>query len=558
MTENLLRSISRKIKSLTPLTVLSSAILISACEGKNSESSIKSISINDSYSIATEQKLVRGNYSGPFSLDPHHAIGMDPNIVRDLHEGLVAEAPGGGIRAAVASHWEMLDSKTYLFHLRPTARWSNGDSLTAHDFVFSWQRLVDPATASPHGSYLTDAKVLNAGKINRGELPTEQLGIQAVDDHTVQITLETPVAYFLQTLVHIATFPVHKETILQHGESWTAAGKHVGNGAFKLDRFLQNERVELVCNDFYWDAKSVRLDRVTFLPITEQRAELNRYLAGELDITARVPPPMISSTRKERPGELFVFPTLQTRTLELNTSSAPLNDVNVRRALALAIDRDVITEKMWKRGDLPAYSLVPPGADGSMIFMPDWAQWSQSQREAEARKLLSEAGYSAEEPLRIRYTYLQSSSKKRMALAIAAMWKKTLPVIVEMKGADLNALLDNVENGDFNLVESGIHATYEEPSGTLNYFLSTAVENPTGFSSPEYDRAMLESVGLEDPSQRLDRYATAERIISEEMPVIPLYHKFEAVLVKPHVRGYEPSAIGHVYSRDLWVEPRQH
>lgn len=537
------------------LALLFSLFLLPGCEENQPTSSTQVHNPTGPGKPEIRQELVRGNYSGPFSLDPHHAVGMDPNIIRDLHEGLVAEAPGGGIRAAVASHWEILDSKTYLFHLRPTARWSNGDLVTAHDFVYSWQRLVNPVTASPHARYLADTKVLNAAKISSGKLPPEQLGISAIDDHTLEVRLETSVPYFLDTLVDSATFPVHKDTILKDGESWASAGKHVGNGAFSLDIWQPNERVELVRNSFYWDAANVRLNKVTFLPISADTAEMNRYLAGEIDITSGIPTSMIQSLRRERPEEVILHPTLQTKILEINTGKPPFDNVKVRRALALSIDRKVITEKIWQRGDLPAYSLVPPTPSQSRIFTPDWALWSQNQRDNKARNLLSEAGYSPKSPLRFTFTYMSSSNGKRMALALASMWEKALPAQVEVKTIDGQALIDNVMNGDFTLFSSGIPATYNEPSSFLNGLLSAAGMNFTGFNNPQYDRAMLDSLTHANSTDRLAQYAIAERILSEEMPIIPLYHKIEGILVKPHVRGFEPSMLGHVYSRDLWIEP---
>ena len=540
------------------LCVLPAFLLIAAllgCEKHHSGTSSEITNSSGSEGTQAKQALVRGNYHEPFSLDPHFAQGMDPHIIRDLQEGLVAEAPGGGIRPAVASHWEMLDSKTYLFHLRPAAKWSNGDPITAQDFVYSWQRLVDPATASPHASYLADIKVLNAGEINRGELPAKQLGIRAIDDHTLKISLETSVPYFLSTLVDSATFPVHQDTILKYGHRWTSVGKHVGNGAFSLDIWQPNERIELVRNPQYWDALNVRLNRVIFLPITAENAELNRYLAGEIDITSGIPSSLISSLRQERPEELILHPTFQTRFLELNTRTPPFDNIKVRRALALAIDRNVIVEKLWKRGDLPAYSLVPPTKGQSSIFTPEWALWSQDQREDEARNLFSEVGYSAKAPLRFTYTHMASNNSKKMALALAAMWENALPAEVEIKSIDGKALIDNVMNGDFTLLSSGTNALYNEPSGMLNGLLSTAGQNFTGFSSPEYDKSMQDSLSLEDPIQRFAQYAVAEGILSEDMPIIPLYHKVEGILVKPHVRGYKPSMIGHIYSRDLWIDP---
>ncbi|WP_237068329.1 peptide ABC transporter substrate-binding protein [Microbulbifer guangxiensis] len=540
------------------LALACSLALLSGCERNDPSSLDQPHNTAEPDQPKNRQELVRGNYSGPFSLDPHHAIGMDPNIIRDLFEGLVAAAPGGGIRAAAASNWEMPDSKTYVFHLRPTARWSNGDQVTANDFVYSWQRLVDPATASPHGSYLSDIKVLNAARISRGELPVENLGIRAIDSHTLEISLESPVSYFLQTLVDSATYPVHEETISRYGESWTSAGNLVGNGAFTLDIWRINERVELARNPLYWDFSNVRLNRVTFLPIASESAELNRYLAGEIDITAGIPTSMISSLRQERHEEIVMYPTLQTKILEINTAKKPLDNVKVRRALALAIDRDLITEKLWQRGDIPAYSLVPPNASRRRLFTPDWSEWPQSRREEESRNLLTEAGYSKDSPLRFSFSYISSSHNKKMALALAAMWQKALPVEVDFKNTDGKALMEDIKNGDFNLFSSGLHATYNEPSGMLNGFLSTAGLNLTGFNNPDYDRVLQLSTGKQDTNDRQAQYAMAEQILSEDMPAIPLYHKTEAVLVKPHVRGYEPNMIGHVYSRDLWVEPRQH
>lgn len=538
------------------LALLFSLVLLPGCEENRPASSAQVHNPAGADQQEIRQELVRGNFIEPFSLDPHYGGGMDANIIRDLNEGLVAEAPGGDIRPAVASHWEIPDSKTYVFHLRPNAQWSNGSPLTAHDFVYSWQRLVNPATASPHARYLADAKVLNAGKILSGELPVEQLGIQAMDDHTLRVSLESAVPYFLKTLVDSATFPIHRETVSNYGDQWTAVGKHVGNGAFRLSARHVNERIEIVRNPLYWDAAQVHLDKVTFLPIGSASAELQRYLAGEIDITASAPPPMLPALRQERPEELALHPTMETKILVLNSLKSPFNDVDTRRALALAIDRDVITEKVWQRGDIPAYSLVPPGEDDTAIFTPAWASWPQEQREAEARRLLERAGYSAKRPLKFTFSYMSSDNKKRMAIALAAMWEKVIGAEVELRDMDGKALYESIMNRDFTITEAGIRAQYNDPSSMLNPLLSGSAQAAPGFKNTDYDRTLEESLAIDDSSARLSHYASAEQILSEDMPIIPLFHKVEGILIKPHVAGYEPSAIYHTYSRDLWIEPK--
>ena len=384
--------------------------------------------------LAKVQELVRGNGTEVASLDPHKTEGVpESHVIRDLLEGLVNQDSQGNTIPGVALSWETTDNKLFTFHLRKDAKWSNGDPVTAEDFVYSFKRVVDPVTASPYAWYLEMTNMVNAKEIIEGTADKETLGVKAIDPYTLQVTLTTAVPYFVKMMGHTTVKPVHKASIEKFGDKWTKPENFVGNGAFTIANWVVNERIELVPNNNYWDNAHTVLTKVTFLPIENQVSEMNRFLSGEIDITNELPNEHYKRLAKDHAESVSIPGNLCSYYYGFNNAKAPFNDVRVRKALSYAIDRNVITKFLLGQGQKPAYFLTPEIVAGFHPQMPAYGKLTQKQRVQEAKDLLSEAGFNKQNPLKFTLLYNTSENHKKIAAAIQSMWKKSLGVDVELE-----------------------------------------------------------------------------------------------------------------------------
>ncbi|UOO82639.1 ABC transporter substrate-binding protein [Uruburuella testudinis] len=485
--------------------------------------------------------ITRNNVTEPQSLDPHQITGVpEINIVRDLFEGLVETDEKGDIIPAVAESWHSDDNKVWTFTLRADAKWSNGEPVTAEDFVYSWRRLVDPNTASPYASYLQAAKIDNIDDILAAKKAPESLGVKAIDPQTLEITLTAPVPYFPKMLYHAATKPVHRATVEKFGVKWTQPEHFVGNGAYKISKWVVNERIELAKNPEYRDAAAVKTERMVFLPIGSQTDDVARYKAGEVDITDALPPEMFAKLRAEHPDELKISPYLCTYYLEINNQKAPFDDARVRKALALTLDRDTIAAKVLGRGEEPAYNLTRVGTADFVPYVPAWTKMDYTARIDEAKKLLAQAGYSEGKPLTFTFLYNTSEQHKKIAVAAASMWKQALGFVnVKLENQEWKTYLDNRRNGNYQLARASWCGDYNEPSTFLNTLRSGNSSNRAFYQSAEYDALLDKTLDADiDAAARSELYRRAESKIDEDAAIIPVYGYVNARLVKPHIGGY--------------------
>ncbi|OXY83734.1 ABC transporter substrate-binding protein [Oceanimonas doudoroffii] len=505
--------------------------------------------------LADTQRLVRGNGTEPASLDPHKVEGVpEGNVLRDLFEGLVNSGPQGEVVPGVAERWETKDNLVYVFHLRKDARWSNGDLVTAADFVYAFRRAVDPATASPYSWYLEKATIQQATEVVNGRLPPEELGVKALNEHTLEITLASPVPYFVSMLSLAPTYPVHRGTLEQHGDTWTRVGNMVSNGAYRLSNWVVNERIELKRNPHYWNDEHTVLDEVAYLPIASQNAEMNRFLSGELDMTYDIPLEHFKRLRQERPDAIRVGGYVGTYYYIFNTRKPPFNDARIRKALSYAIDRDIIAGKVMGQGELPAYTLAPRVVDGFTPPALDWAGWSQTERNERARSLIEQAGYGRGNPLRFELLYNTSENHRKVAVAIASMWKKHLGVEVELVNQEWKTYLDTKTQGNFDVARAGWIADYNEASSMLDLMQSSHGNNDGKYSNPGFDRLMSRSRLATDVQARNDLYARAEEMLAVDMPLAPIYQYVKARLVQPRVGGYPNNPLDNIYSKDMYIK----
>jgi oligopeptide transport system substrate-binding protein len=534
------------------------AALVSGCGGGAGESAMGGLEAQIGGASGTElaerQVLHVGNEAELQTLDPHRAEDTASfNVLLDLYEGLLAEAPNGDLIPGVAVDWTVSDDgKTYVFNLRREARWSNGDPVTAQDFVYSLRRGVDPKTLSVYSYILSP--LLNADDITAGKRPPEELGVRAIDAYTLEIKLANPTPYFLGLMAHSMSYPVHRASLEAHGDQWTRPGNLVGNGAFKLDDWVVQSHIKVVRNPYYWDNSSTKLEEVWFYPTEDLNAEFQRFRALELDMTGIVPAAQIGFIRENYADELVIAPYLGSYYYGFNVTRPPFKDnPKLRRALSLAVNRDVITKQILNLGQISSYGFVPPIPGYTQQQMPE-ASWTQEQREAEAKRLYAQAGYGPNNPLRTEIMYNTQEDHRRIAVAIASMWKQVLGVEAEILNQEWKVFLDTRNQKiDTQVYRQGWIGDYNDPFTYLEILRSTAGQNDTGYNNPEYDRLVAASQSALEPHARMQLLQEAERVMLADMPILPLYIYVRARLVQPWVGGYEPNIMDRHRHKYMYV-----
>ncbi|MDC9587786.1 ABC transporter substrate-binding protein [Xenorhabdus sp. XENO-10] len=500
--------------------------------------------------LAKKQEIVRNNGAEPASLDVNKVEGnIALNIINDFFDTLVGTDKKGNILPKLAASWDTKDNKTWIFHLRKGIKWSDGTSITAHDVVFSWRRLTNPKTMSPYGSYFVDASVVNAKEILAGKKKVEELGVKALDDSTLEVRLEKPIGYFLQMLTFPITVPISEKVVEKYGDKWTQPGFFVSSGAFKLSEWKVNEKIIGVRNPYYWDNKNTVINKVTYLPLSSDVSDLNRYLAGEIDITFTIPLGSFASLKKNIGSQIHISPILSTYYYAFNNKKPPFNDIRVRQALSFALDRNIIAKKIVAQGQIPAYTFLPPGIGGFKFKQPDYETWTQAQRIKKAKQLLNEAGFNKNNPLEFNLVYNSSEMHKKIAIAATSMWKKNLGVIANIQTKEWKVLLDNEHQGKFDVVRAGWISDYSSPMSFLNIFTTYQTNNVSFYSNKDFDNWVhkaRETNNQKDFQQAID-------ILTKDTPIAPVYYYVTAQLVKPYIGGYYSSLIGMTATKDLYV-----
>jgi oligopeptide transport system substrate-binding protein len=503
---------------------------------------------------SADQTLHKDNGAEPQTLDPHRATGVpEGNILRDLFEPLVMEAPNGDLIPGAAESWTISENGlVYTFRMRVDGRWSNGDPVTADDFVYSLRRAVDPATLSTYSSILYPIK--NAQAVNRGELLPEQLGVAAPDPRTLRIRLEAPTPYFLGLLNHSMSYAVHRPSVEQHAERFARAGNLVGNGAYVLNDWVVQSHVELVRNANYREDANTTIDRVLYYAIENAEAVLKRYRADELDFTQSVPSKQLEWIKASMPDEYIQAPYLGSYYFGFNTTRPPFKgQTGLRRALSMAIDRDIITGKLTAAGELPAYGWVPP-VQGYEPQQPAWADWTQQERNKEAQRLYKEAGYDENNPLVVEILYNTSEGHKRISIAIASMWKQVLGVETRLMNQEWKVFLQTrAARIKTQAFRSGWIGDYNDAYTFAQLLHSGNAQNDSGWANAAYD-ALLDKAAVEGDQQLRATYMQqAEQILLEDAPLMPVYFYVSKHLVKPWVGGVETNIMDHVYTKDLYI-----
>lgn len=504
--------------------------------------------------LAARQVLRRGNGAEPQSLDPHKSEGVpESNLQRDLFEGLVNDDADQGVVPGAARAWEVsADGTVYIFHMREDGRWSNGDPVTARDFEYGLRRSVDPATLSNYSIMLRP--ILNAEEVIAGELPPEALGVRAIDDLTLEIRLEAPTPYFLGVLSHSSAYPVHRPSVERYGTRWARPGRLVSNGAYRLKDWVMQSHIIMERNPYYWDNANTTIDEVWFYPIENQSTELQRYRADALDLTYDLPFRQLGWIRENLPDELVISEYLGVYYFGLNTTQPPFKDnVELRRALNLAVDREILTQQVTTAGEIPAYGYVPAAANYEQV-VPEWAHWTQEERVAEARRLYEAAGYSRDNPLKVQILYNTHENHRTISVAIASMWKEALGVEVELVNQEWKVYLETRRTKQTTQVfRAGWIGDYNDAYNFLEILHSQSGLNDPGWNNPDYD-ALLEAAANEiDLERRAELMHQAEQLVLQEVPVIPVYFYVTKRLVKPWVGNYRPHVQDFILTKDLKI-----
>jgi len=507
----------------------------------------------DDIATSNQSLLNRGSAAEPESLDMHKTATFSAhNVQRDLGEGLAGLTSDGQLRRAAAEDWAISkDGLVYTFFLRADARWSNGDPVTADDFVYSYQRLVNPATAAIYVDAIAD--VQNAERILASELQPASLGVTAVSPTELQIRLRRPVPYFLSLLTHPSTFPVHRKTVEAFGETHSRPGRMVSNGAYRLVEWNVGSHIELVRNEYYWNNTNTAIDRVRYYITPQPMTELNRFRAGELDITSSIPSGAFAQMQAERPDEVRTSPSLGVYYYGFNLSNAKFaNNQKLRQALSMAIDRDAIATKIVGRGEQPAYSWVPEGIVGYQPRRLSYETMTQEERNEIARQLYKEAGYGPGNRLSFQLRYNTSESQERIALAIHSMWRDVLGVDVSLANEELGVLISNIQQAsDIEVFRLSWNGDYYDAHAFLSILEADNPSNFVRYGNADYDSLMARAAEQIDPDSREMFLGEAESVMLADHPLIPIYFYVNKSMVSKRVQGWGDNGLNYHYSQQL-------
>jgi len=502
----------------------------------------------------------RGNDADPETLDPQKTSTVyEDHILRDMYEGLmIYDAAAKVVPGAASAVQVSEDGKVYRFTMREGAKWSNGDAVKAGDFVFSLRRIMNPATGAKYANILYP--ILNAEKINKntGGAKLEDLGVKAIDDKTLEITLERPTPYFLELLTHGTGYPVHPASVEKHGANFTRPENKVTNGAYTLREWVPNSHLRLVKNPHFHDAANVKIDVVNYYPNKDLGAAARRFMAGELHSTSDMPADQVKFLRERLGDQVKISQRLGTWYLPVNTSKAPFNDARVRQALSMAIDREFIAETIWNGAFLPAYSFVPPGIGnyGEPAFA-DWKEMSPIDREERAKALLKEAGYGPGlKPLKVEIRYNTTDNNRNTVVAIGDMWKQ-IGVETSFINTDAKTHFAHLrDGGDFDVARAGWIGDYSDPQNFLFLLLSDNKGfNYARYQNPQFDELMRKADQETDLRKRAAVLLEAEKIVTRDQPYIPILYYANNNLVSNKLEGWVENVRGTHPTRFMSIKP---
>lgn len=498
--------------------------------------------------------LNRGNLSEVKSLDPNFIDGQwEAFLVGDMLMGLTTDAADGNPVPGVATSWEHSeDGKTWTFHLRSSV-WSDGVPVTAHDFVYGWQRIIDPKTAAPYSYYLWLIK--NGQAISDGKMPPSALGISAPDDQTVVLQLEHPAPYLLEYLLHQTTWPLPRHVVEKKGQAWSQPDNYVANGPYMIKEWVPNDHLTMVKNPRFFDAAHVRLKTINYYPTVDNIAAINRLRSGELDTLYTLPSVKIDWLRTNMKSELSMIPNLSNYYLAINFHHKPLDDIRIREALNLAYNREEMTKKIIKLGDPPAYSFVPPAI---AHFEPGahfaFQSMSYPDRIRKAQQLIQAAGYGPNNRLKLSYETSTTPDSKRYAAAYQAMLR-AIYVDIDIVQLDTQIHYRNMQQQNFDLAAAAWVADFDDASNFLDLLKTGSGNNYGLYSNPKFDALLDQAQNTADEKVRAGLLRQAEQVALDDYAVIPTRFGQTLDIIMPQVKGWIANTRNFNRSRWLWKEP---
>ncbi|MGA1742283.1 MAG: peptide ABC transporter substrate-binding protein [Pseudohongiellaceae bacterium] len=530
--------------------LLLSSLILTACGGGSNLSRVEQGTIDG--------VLHFGNGTNIQTTDPHIATGIpEHHVITSIFEGLVTKNPYTlEPEPGVAESWDISsDGLTYTFYLRENALWSNGDLITAEDFRWSWERALTPELAAQNSYMLYP--ILNAEAFNTGEISDfSQVGIKVISDLVLEVQLRAPTPFFLQLMDHYITYPVHRVTVESFGlytdnlSRWSREGNIVSNGPFELTEWQVNSHVRVEKRENYWDADTVKLNAIVFYPTENLITEERMFRDGLLHRTEEVPLDKVPVYLAEDPDSIVIAPYLSSYFYLINTTREPFNDVNVRRALSMAVDRDLLNETVLENIMQPAYFLTPPGTIGyepPVTFGYDPEQ---------ARALLADAGYPNGEGFpTFEILYNTQENHRKIAIAIQEMWREQLNINVSIVNQEWQVYLESVDNMNYDVARRGWVGDYVDPNTYLDMYITGGGNNNVGFSNPRYDEIVIDEAPLKlDNKERFALYREAETILMNEMPIIPIYIYQTKNLKSPDIKGAPSNIMDHYNWKYIYLE----
>ena len=501
-----------------------------------------------------------GNGSEPQGIDPHIVTGVpEHHILISLCEGLTIPNPdpkdSNGYIPGTAESWSISeDGKEYIFKLNKNAKWSNGEPVTADDFVWSWKRILTASLGSQYPDmlyYLEGAYEYHNGLTNN----FDEVGVKALDTHTLKVNLKNPTPFFIGLLSHYSTWPVHKETVLKYGDiddrngEWTRPGNFVCNGPFQLKTWELNNKIVVEKNPYYYDASIVRLNEIHYYPVSNVMTEDRMFRAGQLHLTSSFPTQKCPMYIEEKNPTFKIDPYMGTYFYRINTENKALSDVRVRKALAYSIDRKLLVDKVTQCGQIPAYSFTPPGSNG---YQPST---EIPYDPILAKELLAAAGYSPENPFpKLEILFNTNEGHRKVALAIQQMWQNELGIEVELVNQDWKVYLSREMVGDFQISRAGWIGDYEDPNTFLDLMRPNRGNNKTGWEDMDFDALIEKANTINDQNERYELLNKAEKILIENMPIIPLYTYVRVYQLSSDVKGFYPHILDHHHPKFIYLE----
>lgn len=564
-----------KRKSLLVLLtlILAFGTVLAACGSKNEGTgNTDTGSATEGNGLAKDQVLKINLSAEPPTLDPAQAKDSQTNtVLKFLYEGLVRIGADGKEAPGVAKDWTISeDGLKYVFNLNPDAKWSNGDAITAEDFVRSWERALKPETASPYAYqlyYIKGAEGYNLSKDEtyKGTKITDfsQVGVKATDEHTLEVTLENPTPYFLGLTAFYTYYPVHKSADT-NDKFFTDYKNMIVNGPFTMDQYAKGQKIVVKKNESYHAASDIKLSEINMSLTNSSASELQAYKSGQLDYTGapngEIPSDQIPSVKAELPDEFKATGIASTYYYQFNVNEAPFNNVKIRKAFAMAIERQLIVDKVTQGGQIPAFGFVPPGIRGENgEFRDEHKDDYFTENVEEAKKLLAEGmkeeGYTTLPAVTLIYN--TSDGHAKIALAVADMWKKNLGVDVKTENQEWGVFLENRQNQNFQVARAGWSADYNDPYNFLEMWTTGNTNNDAKFSNEQFDKDVKETVKSADPATRMAAFADAEKVlIQDEMAVMPIYYYTNVSLTKPYLKGVQLDFSGAIDFTRAYLEEK--